>query len=144
MEKKPAVLLVEDNDNIRTLLGSLLEKRGYTVFSAEDGERALQLVGVADAVLLDLFLPKVSGQEFLEKIRADGNYVPVVVMSASMNRQQAFDSLSEFKIVDFLSKPFAFDEMLEKIDKAVKISEDLSVVRKATDQLKGFIERQSQ
>lgn len=142
MDKKK-VLLVEDDNGIRMAAVSVLERHGYEVKAVSDGEEALKQVDGADVVLLDIFLPKLTGDEFLRRIRSKGNYVPVVIMSAAMQEKEALDCFKEFKVVDYVAKPWKTKDLLAKVDRAASIADDLSVVRQTTDRLKGFISRQA-
>jgi len=143
MNDKKKVLLVEDDNGIRMAVASILERQGYEVNSVCDGEEALKQVDGADVVLLDIFLPKVTGDEFLRRIRKAGNYVPVIVMSAAMQEKEGMDCFKEFKIVDYVGKPFKTKDLVDKVNRACSIADDISVVRSATDRLKGFITRQA-
>lgn len=142
MDKKK-VLVVEDDNGIRMAISSILERQGYLVNSVSDGEEALKQVDKADVVLLDIFLPKLTGDEFLRLIRSKGNLVPVVLMSAAMQEPEAMEYFKEFKVVDYMAKPFRTKDLIEKINKALSIAEDLSVVKNTADRLKGFINRQA-
>jgi len=142
MTKK--VLVVEDDERIRTIVARTLEQNGYMVLQAPDGVAGLQQADKADIVLLDMFLPGLSGQDFMKKVRGAGNYVPVVVMSAVLDKENAEKTCEPYGIVDFIEKPFKAADLVSKIGKAASIAEDLRFVRKATDRLKGFIDRQAQ
>jgi FixJ family two-component response regulator len=113
------------------------------VTEAADGQEALEEADKADIVLLDLFMPKVSGDAFMKQVRGNGNYVPIVVMSAVLDRAQAVKDCKQFGIVDFIEKPFKANDLVGKVEKAAEIAEELRVIRKATDKVRGFIERQS-
>lgn len=138
------VLVVEDDSKIRTIVSKILEANGYLVVQAANGVEALGQTDKVDIVLLDLFMPGVSGDQFMKKVRSAGNYVPVVVMSAVLDRDQAMKSCEQFGIVDFMEKPFKADELVKKVGKAATVADDLRFVRKATDRVKGFIDRQAQ
>lgn len=140
--EKKKVLLVEDDTAIRGAVLSLLERNGYQVHGVADGDAALKMVDDADLVLLDIFLPKFSGDELLRRIRGKGNYIPVVLMSA-MPEPEAREYFEEFKVVDFVSKPFKSKDLMEKVNKAAAVAEDMKVVRHSTDRLRGFINRQA-
>lgn len=137
------VLVVEDDAHIRGIVTRILQSHGYLVVEAADGQEAFEHVDNADVILLDLFMPNVSGDSFMKQVRGSGNYVPVVVMSAVLDRSQAMKNCEQFGIVDFMEKPFKAIELLGKVDKASKVSDDLRFVRKATDRVRGFIERQA-
>lgn len=137
------VLVVEDDVHIRAIVTRILERKGYLVLEAGDGHEAVERAQQADIILLDLFLPGMTGDEVMKKVRESGNYVPVVVMSAVLDRQKAVENCKGYGIVDFIEKPFKANELAEKIGKAAHVADDIKFVRKATDRLKGFIERQA-
>jgi CheY-like chemotaxis protein len=143
MDKKKKVLVVEDDNGIRMAISSILERQGYEVNSVTNGEEALKQVDNADLVLLDIFLPKITGDEFMRQIRGKGNLVPVILMSAAMQEAEAMDCFKEFKVVDYVAKPFRTKELVEKVNKAASTAENLSVVKNTADRLKGFISRQA-
>lgn len=143
MDKKKKILVVEDDNGIRMAVSSILERQGYDVTTVTDGEQALKQVDKADIVLLDIFLPKLTGDEFLRQIRNKGNMVPVVLMSAAMKEAEAMECFKEFKVVDYVAKPFRTKDLVDKVNKAFSIADNLFVVKSATDRLKGFISRQA-
>jgi CheY-like chemotaxis protein len=143
MDKKKKVLVVEDDNGIRLAISSILERQGYEVTNAINGEQALEQVDKADLVLLDIFLPKITGDEFLRQIRSKGNMVPVVLMSAAMGEAEAMECFKEFKVVDYVAKPFRTKELVEKVNKAATVADNLFVVKHTADRLKGFINRQA-
>jgi DNA-binding response OmpR family regulator len=100
------ILLVEDSKPIRRENQSVLQKAGYEVICAEDGESALRLAREQkpDLMLLDMILPKVSGPEVLRRLKADiaTMEIPVVVLSSlsEKNRQKLLDAGAE----DYMEK----------------------------------------
>lgn len=136
------VLIVEDDRNIRQIIARTLQIHGYTVLESGDGKEGYDLSHEADVILLDMFLPGISGPDLMKKVRENGNYVPIVVMSAVLDQEGAEKSCNKFGMVDFIEKPFKATDLISKIDKAAHVADDLRFVRKATDRLKGFIERQ--
>lgn len=140
--KRTTVLVVEDDKAVRNALSVILENRGYHVLTAIDGEQALSRVTQADVILLDLRLPKMDGEEFLERIRAIGNYTPVVVMSAFMGRTEGLERLKDYKIVDFIEKPFTLSFIGDKIRAAAQTAEDMKMIQYQTGRLKAFVARQ--
>jgi CheY-like chemotaxis protein len=95
------ILLVEDSKPIRLENESALQKAGYEVICAEDGEAALQMAQQQkpDLILLDMILPKLSGPEVLHRLKVDlkTNQIPVVVLSSlsEKNRQKLMDEGAE-------------------------------------------------
>ena len=137
------VLVVEDDKAIRSVISTIIGGKGFDVVQASDGEEALKLVDDADVVLLDLFMPKLTGEEFLQRVRKAGNYVPVIVMSAGYGKKEGIEKLKNYGIVDFIPKPFpSTKEVSDKVVHAAGLADDMKFVRNATDRLKGFIERQ--
>jgi len=143
MQDKKKVLVVEDDNGIRMAIASILERQGYDVTSVADGEEALKQVDKADVVLLDIFLPKVTGDEFLRRVRGNGNLVPVVLMSAAMQEPEALECFQEFKIVDYVAKPFRTKDLVAKVHHAALLADQLLTVKHSTHRLKGFISRQA-
>lgn len=143
MDKKKKVLVVEDDNGTRLAISSILERQGYEVTNVTNGEQALEQVDKADLVLLDIFLPKITGDEFLRKIRSRGNMVPVVLMSAAMGEAEALECFKEFKVIDYVAKPFRTKDLVEKVNTAASVADNLFVVKNTADRLKGFISRQA-
>lgn len=137
------VLVVEDDPRILEIVSNTLHKKGYMVLEASDGKIGLQQVGQADIVLLDLFMPGIAGDEFMRKVRGAGNYVPIVVMSAILDKEDAVKNCESYGIVDFLAKPFKSNDLVEKIGNAAKVADQIKFVPKATERVRGFIERQA-
>lgn len=85
MTKKKKVLIVEDEEQIRKIIRTDLERRGITVSEAADGELALQMVfdERPDALVLDILMPKMHGMEFLARLREDtwGQHLPVIILT---------------------------------------------------------------
>jgi two-component system, OmpR family, response regulator MprA len=109
------VLVVEDDLDIAGVLRRSLDKEGYEVRVAEDGEAALDQAAVfePDAVVLDLGLPKLDGVEVCRRLRADGD-VPILVLTARdalESRVEGLDSGAD----DYLVKPFERDELLARM-----------------------------
>jgi CheY-like chemotaxis protein len=101
------VLIVEDDASIAEGLGLNLRLQGYRTDWAADGEAAEIRIaeGHPDLVLLDISLPKRTGIEVLEELRAADNHVPVIVLSA---RQDEFDKVAALQLGadDYVTKPF--------------------------------------
>ena len=83
-----SVLIVDDEKSILNSLGGVLSDEGYHVFKAETAERALELVQeeIPDVVMLDIWMPGVSGIEALERIKKYSPHIPVVMISGPRQR----------------------------------------------------------
>jgi two-component system, OmpR family, response regulator MprA len=109
------VLVVEDDTDIAGVLRRSLDKEGYDVRVAGDGETALDEAGVfaPDAVVLDLGLPKLDGVEVCRRLRTEGD-VPILILTARDAldaRVEGLDSGAD----DYLVKPFEREELLARI-----------------------------
>jgi two-component system, OmpR family, response regulator MprA len=109
------VLVVEDDTDIAGVLRRSLDKEGYDVRVAGDGETALDQAGVfsPDAVVLDLGLPKLDGVEVCRRLRTDGD-VPILILTARDAldaRVEGLDSGAD----DYLVKPFEREELLARL-----------------------------
>jgi DNA-binding response OmpR family regulator len=115
------VTIVEDDAAIAEGLALNLKLQGYRTQFVGDGETALAQIesGTSDLVLLDISLPRQSGLWVLERVRAAGNLVPVIVLSA---RQNEYDKVAALKLGadDYVTKPFALAELLARIEAALR------------------------
>jgi CheY-like chemotaxis protein len=115
----PKILLVEDNEPSRDALGRRLQRRGYEVVLAVDGQEAVSTAREVkpDLVLMDLGLPVIDGWEATRQLKADAStqQIPIIVLSAhamTNDREQALIAGAD----DFDSKPVHFERLVEKIE----------------------------
>ena len=106
------VLLIEDNRSLADWLARALRDSGYSVDVVTDGEAAIYAIERLsfDAVVLDLGLPRVSGLEVLRRTRAQGNDVPILILTAEGSLKARIDGLNR-GADDYLSKPFDIGEL---------------------------------
>ena len=109
------VLVVEDEQNLREPLVYLLQKEGYDVIEAEDGNTALEVFQShgADLILLDLMLPGLSGNEVCRAIRAEST-VPVIMLTAKDTEIDKVVGL-EIGADDYVTKPYSTRELLARM-----------------------------
>jgi two-component system, OmpR family, response regulator MprA len=110
------LLVVEDDPGVRGAVERALRGAGHEVESAADGQKGLDLAMTRphDGVVLDLGLPALDGLEVCRRLRASGNHVPVLVLTARAaiaERVEGLDAGAD----DYLVKPFALDELLARI-----------------------------
>jgi DNA-binding response OmpR family regulator len=115
------ILLVEDDRSIVIGLRMNLEREGYDVELAEDGDTALARVreGDFDLVLLDVMLPKRNGYEVLDALRKEHNHTPVLMLSArsaEMDKVMGLDLGAD----DYIPKPFSVAELLARVRVALR------------------------
>ncbi len=110
------LLVVDDEPALREALQSSLEFEGYRVATASDGQAALDALAREgyDAVLLDVMMPRLDGLTACRRLRAAGNHVPVLMLTA---RDAVGDRVSglDAGADDYLVKPFELDELLARV-----------------------------
>ncbi|HEY3493699.1 MAG TPA: sigma-54 dependent transcriptional regulator [Polyangiaceae bacterium] len=113
------ILVVDDEENLRLVLRTLLRRNGYEVETASSGEEALGLVESfgPDVVITDVRMPRMGGMDLLGTLRAKGNDATVIVMSAYGNLDQAIDAIKA-GAYDYIQKPFKPDEVVLALRKA--------------------------
>jgi two-component system response regulator AtoC len=113
------VLVVDDEENLRLVLRTLLKRQGYEVETAESGEQALALVDKfgPDVILTDVRMPKMGGLDLLATLQAKGNDATVIVMSAYGNVDLALDAIKA-GAYDYVQKPFKHEEIVLTLRKA--------------------------
>jgi DNA-binding response OmpR family regulator len=110
------ILIVEDEVRILQFLRQGLEEEGYTIVTATDGEKALELLTNEnfDLVLLDWMLPKLTGLEVCKAYRLQNKTSPVIFLTAKDTLQETIEGL-QAGANDYIKKPFSFDELVERI-----------------------------
>jgi DNA-binding response OmpR family regulator len=122
------VLVVEDYQLLRESLFSGLKQLGYAVDASADGVEGLWYAEnhPYDVVVLDLMLPKLGGLELLKRVRAAGNTVPVLVLTAKDSIEDRVNGL-DHGADDYLVKPFAFDELAARVRALIRRRYDRDV-----------------
>jgi len=135
------VLVVDDEENIRLVLRTLLRKHGYEVEVAEGGEAALALVETfgPDVILTDVRMPKMGGLDLLATLKAKQQTATVIVMSAYGSNDLALEAMKA-GAYDYVSKPFKPDEIVLVLRKA----EERETLRRENRALKEQIRSESQ
>src|SRR3984957_1464537 len=118
---KAAILVIEDEEKQRRVVGLHLASADYEVKAAGTAEEGWKLAGDVDLILTDLKLPGMDGLELLEKLKAQNSHTPVVVMSASSTVENAVEAMKR-GAVDFLPKPFSLDHLSVVVEKALEVS----------------------
>ena len=122
-ERKPQILVVEDDPSILLGLRVNLEAEGYEVDTAQDGAKGLALArGEHDLIILDLMIPEINGFELLQTLRAEGNQVPVLVLSARNSEMDKVTGL-DLGAEDYVTKPFSLAELLARIRRILRRGE---------------------
>ncbi|MBW9207253.1 response regulator transcription factor [Mumia sp. zg.B17] len=117
-DETPArLLVVDDDESILDLLASSLRFAGFTVDTATDGQKALEMVAAdptIDLVVLDVMMPHVDGFEVIRRLRADRREVPVIFLTARDTPADRVNGLTAGGD-DYLAKPFSLDELVARV-----------------------------
>jgi DNA-binding response OmpR family regulator len=116
MNSKPSVLLVDDEAAITNNLAPFLDRSGFSVEVASNGEEALQKLGTLqpDLLILDVLMPQLDGREVLRRLRRAGNWIPVILLTQvgeAVERAMALEEGAD----DYLNKPFDPHELTARI-----------------------------
>jgi len=115
MPDSSTILLVDDEESVQKLLTYPLERDGFRVVPARDGEEALRLFAeeTVDLVVLDIMLPKLDGLEVCKRLRAESS-VPIIMLTA---RDDEFDTVLglELGADDYITKPFSIREFRSRV-----------------------------
>ncbi len=121
MAKK--ILAVDDEPDILKVVTFRLRKAGYEIITAEDGQKALDLIKAQKPglVLLDLRLPIIDGSEVCKQVKADDELksIPIILLTATSSMNKIADKAKELKADDYLTKPFDPEELLKKVKKFI-------------------------
>lgn len=121
METKTSILIVEDEQNIRTGLRDFLEFRGFAVSEAADGMEAQQVVAAKrfDLILLDLMLPTISGEELCRQWRQNDLQTPIIMLTAKGQEKERVAGLN-LGADDYITKPFSLEELHARIEAVLR------------------------
>lgn len=110
------ILIVEDEKDMNAIICSKLVKEGYNVDACYDGQTALDYLEAAsyDGVIMDVMIPKKDGMTVLKTIRAKGQQVPVLFLTAKSETQDIVKGL-DAGASDYMTKPFEFSELLARL-----------------------------
>jgi DNA-binding response OmpR family regulator len=114
MDNEPRILIVEDDGAISGFLSMALADEGFNVAIADNGLMGLSLVESfhPDLILLDMRLPLMDGQDFMAVYKGSVQPVPIIGISAVRSAKGLAESLG---VADFLEKPFALDDLFNRI-----------------------------
>jgi CheY-like chemotaxis protein len=117
----PRVLVVEDDEDLRYLIGSALADAGYAAIEAADGIAALAACEQRDpdVVLLDLNMPRLGGQGFADAYRRGAGQAPIIVMSGAENGGEAS---AHIQATAYLSKPFDLKRLVGAVQRVLPLA----------------------
>lgn len=118
-----SILIADDDDLLRNLVKEVLEEEGYTVYEAADGEAALDIFwehSEIALIILDIMMPKLDGLAVLEEIRERAE-VPVLMLTALGDSSSELSCLRQ-GASDFVSKPFHYEILVERVRNLLKLT----------------------
>ena len=120
MAEKSSILVVDDEEALRTVLSSELENEGYTIASAGDGDDAINILRdrTFDLVLLDIKMPRVDGFEVLRFIKERFPTTKVIMLTGFADLKNAIES-KKLGAEDFVSKPYDLVDLLTTIERVL-------------------------
>lgn len=127
------LLVVEDDKKIASFVVNGLKQSGYAVDHSADGESALLLAENTpyDAAIVDLMLPKLDGLSLIQRLRVQGQRLPVLILSAKASVDDRVKGLQAGSD-DYLTKPFAFSELLARVQALIRRSTQAAEPTKLT------------
>jgi DNA-binding response OmpR family regulator len=120
MADNKTILVVDDDMELSDGLRAVLEKKGYRVFQARDGQQGKQLVYQhhPDLVILDMMMPRMGGYPVLEHFKGKADAPPIIMITA--NEGSRHKAYAEYLgVVDYIRKPFAMERLLEAVEKGL-------------------------
>jgi len=118
---KKRLLIVDDEEDLCTILTKSLSTSGYDIATAPDGEKAIATINskTFDVVLLDILMPKVSGIEVLKYINQHAPQTKVIILTGHASLKNAMEA-KENGAKDFISKPYKLDDIQSTIERVLK------------------------
>ena len=119
------ILVIDDEPSVRTVVRMTLEKAGYDVLEAEDGEQAIEAINtgenrlVLDAVISDIRMPKINGIEAIDYFQKEYPHVPLVILTGYPETEMAVSFLRK-GVADYLVKPVDAERLRDAVEKAME------------------------
>ncbi len=121
-ENRPAVLIIDDNEEIRSYVKDFLSEK-YRVFEAENGQEGLEIAGkeLPDMIICDVMMPVMDGYEFTKKLKSDEetDFIPVILLTAKAEQADKLEGLG-IGANDYIMKPFDMTELLLKVENTIR------------------------
>jgi DNA-binding response OmpR family regulator len=137
MANSKTILVVDDDYELSDGLRTVLERQGYRVLQARDGQQGKQLIYQQrpDLVILDMMMPKMGGYPVLEHFRDKKEAPPIIMITA--NEGSRHKAYAEYLgVVDYIRKPFAMERLLEAVERGLsgQPAEEPAPPKKAKDE----------
>ncbi|HVS00199.1 MAG TPA: HD domain-containing phosphohydrolase [Thermoanaerobaculia bacterium] len=146
MSRAKRILVVDDLDHNRILLGGLVETLGYEVETARDGLEALAKLPLdVDLILLDVMMPGIDGYEVTRRVRADPIFcdLPIIVVTALDNREDRVRAV-QAGANDFIAKPIDKTELLVRLSSQLKLKEAQDALKRSQTELENKVTQRTE
>ena len=128
--RKPmaTILLIDDEESVRTVFQVALERAGYRVLTAESGQHGLRLLEqqAVDLILVDIFMPEMDGLELIPLLRKTRPASKIIAISGASGRMDHLDTAKYLGAHDTLKKPFSLQELLRAVSSQLGQSDPAS------------------
>ncbi len=116
------ILIVEDDEDLHLLYRLYLQGQSYQIIQARNGKEGLECVAAErpDLIILDMIMPVMDGEEFIQKLRFEKKEITIPVIIASVNDKIPPALIEKMKVRSVLKKPFAIKTLLGEIERALK------------------------
>src|SRR5215471_15221840 len=121
MAQGKTILIVDDDMELSDGLRAVLERQGYRVFQARDGQQGKQMVYQhhPDLVILDMMMPRMGGYPVLEHFKGKADAPPIIMITA--NEGSRHKAYAEYLgVVDYIRKPFAMERLLDAVHRGLE------------------------
>ena len=123
------IMVVDDEKNVRDIVKLQLEKKGFNIFEAENGEQAIKLLKEGNnflsmgLILCDIRMPKVNGIEVIDYLKREAPGIPIIVLTGYPDTELAVSMLKK-GVKDYLVKPIDKAKLIEAVDAVIAAGKD--------------------
>jgi DNA-binding response OmpR family regulator len=135
VDERKLILVVDDDVELSDGLRSVLERQGYRVLQARDGQQGKQMVyqHKPNLIILDMMMPRMGGYPVLEHFRGKTEAPPIIMITA--NEGSRHKAYAEYLgVVDYIRKPFAMERLMEAVTKALSAQPPKKEAAEATEE----------
>ncbi len=128
MEKKPYILIVDDDPDILEGITAILESQPYRLATARDGKKCMEMIAqeVPNLLILDLLMPRMDGWGVIREMRSEPRYtgVPILVLTTviedASRRRYELETGMAMDVQDYVQKPARPDDLLQRVEKLLR------------------------
>ena len=122
------IIVVDDEEQLRYVIKSLLEKKDHVVLEAENGEEGLKLIRAEkpDLVILDIMMPRMNGWEVAGEMKVDMDLadIPIIILSVKARDEDIFESVARRDADAHIPKPFKTEQLMDMVEALLEKSRE--------------------